>query len=256
MTNTQPLYALVGDGRLARHLGCYFDFLKIPYLSWSRRKPQPGIEKADVVLLAIRDDALAEFPNTFEREQGFDLRAKGRPLVNFSGALTVPGQLGFHPLMTFGAELYSEAEYRAIPFLGESGATGFRDIFPALPNPHFALPQEQKARYHAHCVMSGNFTTLLWRRFFAFLETELGVPGMAGLPYLRRIAANLASDPAAALTGPLARGDVATLRRDLEGLKDDVDARRIFESFIHAERPDMATQLELHPSKGTSPWTS
>jgi len=244
-----PLYGLVGDGRLARHWSHYLSLLNLDFVSWSRRRPQPGLERCEVLLLAIRDDALADFCAEFRKQQGSDLR--DRPVVHFSGALVIPGMTGMHPLQSFGPELYAEARYREIPFLVEEGGTAFAEVFPTLPNPHFTIPATEKARYHAHCVLSGNFATLLWQRLFRYLETELKLPADIALPYLRQITENLARNPTAALTGPLARGDVETLRRDLAGLANDAHARRLFESFVETERPDLALQL-----KGTPQWTS
>jgi hypothetical protein len=243
-TGPTPHYGLVGDGRLARHLSHYFSLLALPFTNWSRRAPVPDLEKADVVLLAIRDQALAGFLDDFARERGVELRDGRRRFVHFSGAWSVDGLTGAHPLASFGTELYPETEYREIPFFCETGEADFRRLFPTLPNPCFALDPARKARYHAHAVLGGNFTTLLWKRLFRHLRDELGVPTAAALPYLRSVVRNLERDPGGALTGPLARGEVETLRRDIQGLAGDAAATRIFESFVEAERPDLAERLK------------
>jgi predicted short-subunit dehydrogenase-like oxidoreductase (DUF2520 family) len=81
--------------------------------------------------------------------------------------------------------------------------------------------------------MSGNFTVLLWQKMFGDLEKRLGVPGAAAMPYLERVAANLRANPQGALTGPLARGDHQTIRKNIEALEGD-RYQKIYQSFVDA----------------------
>ena len=81
--------------------------------------------------------------------------------------------------------------------------------------------------------MSGNFTVLLWQKMFEDLGKKLGVPNAAAIPYLERIAANLKSNPQSALTGPLARGDQQTIRKNLDSSRAIV-IEKIYQSFVEA----------------------
>ena len=85
------------------------------------------------------------------------------------------------------------------------------------------VPAEARALYHAAAVMScGNLTALmdaamtLWRR--------AGLPPEQAEPALGRLASATLSNirelgPGAALTGPVSRGDVETVRRHLDALE-------------------------------------
>jgi predicted short-subunit dehydrogenase-like oxidoreductase (DUF2520 family) len=132
--------------------------------------------------------------------------------------------------MTFGPDLYELDAYRAVPFVGEAGGLEFRQVFPNLVNPSWSLDRQLKPLYHALCVLSGNFTTLVWAKAFEDFEGRLGLPREILLPYLERTCRNTAASGGGALTGSLARGDKATVERDLRALAGDPYAD-VFEAF-------------------------
>ena len=211
-----PTYGLIGRGRVAAHLGRYLELEGLPHLSWHRGMDdaESVLADADVMLLAISDDAIAGFPADHPA-------LCDRPMVHFSGSLVVDGVAGLHPLMTFGPELYDLETYRSIPFITEIGRPGFRDVFPGLGNPSRAIDPELKPLYHALCVLAGNFTTILWNKAMGDFEDRLGLPRELLQPFLDRTAANTLRQGSAALTGSLARADCGTIERDLEGLAGD-----------------------------------
>jgi predicted short-subunit dehydrogenase-like oxidoreductase (DUF2520 family) len=137
-----------------------------------------------------------------------------------------------HPLMTFSNELYDHETYRRIPFVCGRGGVGFAALFPELPNPSFVIDPRDMPRYHALCTMAGNFTTLLWAKAFEDFEGRLRLPRETLYPYLERVAANLAAS-SAPLTGPLARGDLATVGRHLEALDGDPYGE-VYRAFVAA----------------------
>ncbi len=221
-----PTYGLIGRGRAARHLGRYLELENRTVLRWNRddsQSPERRLADADVVVLAISDDALEPF---LDRHPS--LRRK--TTVHLSGSLSIEGVTGLHPLMSFGPDLYDLETYRSMTFVGEFGGPGFYEVFPGLPNPFHRIDPRDKALYHALCVLAGNGSTLLWTRAFETFERRLGLPRAALLPYLERIAANVAAAGGNALTGPLARGDAETVRRDLEALEGD-PYQPVFRSF-------------------------
>jgi hypothetical protein len=224
MTN----YAIVGGGRLARHFSEYFRLLEIPHTRWTRDPRSPfnsfatgdakarlrsTVREAGRVLLLVADSGivplLRQYPFLHEKQ-----------LIHCSGSQSVPGVAGAHPLMTFSGQLYSLETYRRVPFVLEPGAS-FRHLFPGLPNPHFTVCAEDKSRYHAMCVMAGNFTQLLWQGVSERFERDLELPAGVLHPYLRQLAENFISSPGSALTGPLTRGDGKTIERNLNALEGD-----------------------------------
>jgi predicted short-subunit dehydrogenase-like oxidoreductase (DUF2520 family) len=160
-----------------------------------------------------------------------------KTLVHCSGSQAFPGVAGAHPLMTFSHDLYSPELYRRIPFMVDSGYA-FRDVLPGFPNPHYSVSLGDKPRYHALCVMAGNFSQILWqtasRRFL-----DMGLPPAALLPYLEQVSTNFADSPDTALTGPLSREDNGTVERNLNALEDD-PLHEVYQAFVnlyHAEQP-------------------
>jgi len=233
---TASRYGIVGDGRLARHIACYFSLLHIPCRRWSRRTGQDParlLSECRVVLVLISDGAIEDFiRERFPRA--------AQTLVHCSGVLSTPLALGFHPLMSFGPDDMSLEEYAAIPFISEKGTRPFPEVFPELKNPHYEIPKGAAPLYHSLAVMAGNFSVILWRKLFRDFQDRLGLPKEAALPYLRRVLRGIEADPEAAWTGPLRRGDRATMAKHLEGLRGDPFAQ-VYESFTRAVAEEART---------------
>jgi 2-dehydropantoate 2-reductase len=213
-----PPFGIVGDGRVARHVRHYFSLLGLPVHSWSRRgasgDPVEALASCGTVLLLIADRAIAEFVDEWPG-------LRKHRLVHCSGSLVTPFAECAHPLMTFGPELYDLPAYQSIPFVVDAGGTPFAELLPGLPNRAFTLAADQRPYYHALCVMAGNFSALLWLELFDRFEQRLGIPAAAAHPFLMQTARNLIADPGRALTGPLVRGDSATVAANLQALEGD-----------------------------------
>src|SRR5690554_2011656 len=125
MTAKISHFAILGGGRLARHMRHYFKLLGLPCSAWARQ-PDPDlnshsisdtverlhatVQEASHVLLLVSDDAITSLPKRYPL-----LRSK--TLLHCSGALGIPGIAGAHPLMTFGPDLYPLETYQRIPFM-------------------------------------------------------------------------------------------------------------------------------------------
>lgn len=243
----KPLhYGIVGDGRAARHFIHYFSLLKIPFTQWSRgiaketgSTPYMRLKDVDVLLVLISDSAI----EPFLRRWPALLQKK---TVHFSGSLVSELAFGFHPLMLFGKELYDLKTYGKIPFVSEEEGPSFQEIFPNLPNPHFKISKEQKPYYHALCVLSGNFTSLLWKKSFQEFKSRLGLPEEVLQPYLFKVFENIHRDPVHAPTGPLVRKDYETIQRNLSALAGD-NYGQVYESFARiyaSEYQENKTDME------------
>jgi predicted short-subunit dehydrogenase-like oxidoreductase (DUF2520 family) len=237
-------YAIVGGGRLARHFSQYFRLLEIPHTRWTREsgsvfntfeqadarlRLMQTIGKADRVLLLVSDSAigtlLKQYPFLHQKQ-----------LIHCSGVLSIPGVAGAHPLMTFADDLYDLQTYQSIPFMLEIGQ-GFEELFPDLSNPHFAINAEDKAWYHAMCVMAGNFSQLLWKGVSDRFGRQFELPVETLHPYLQQLVSNFMQAAGTSLTGPLARGDVETIERNLNALEGDPmhDLYRAFVAYHQDE---------------------
>lgn len=235
-----PRYLLIGNGRVGRHFQHYFSLLSIPFLTWQRSEPvvqlQRKLHKSSHVLILIADDAIEQFI-------GSHLQDISAIRLHFSGSLVTDAAYGIHPLMSFSQHLYTLEHYQAIPFVIDHDAPAFDILLPGLPNQHVRLHKILKPKYHALCVMSGNFSCLLWQKLFFGLENEFHLPMTIAQPYFKQHMKNLLEHPHTALTGPLARGDIATIEKNIAALEDD-PFQKIYQSFVEELYPLLPISLQ------------
>lgn len=226
MKNTTPC-GVVGSGRMATHFAHYLKLSGVPFKQWSRstnsENPEIFLKGCRAVFLLISDDAIAPF---LEKYPGL----KEMNPIHFSGSLYMEEVPSIHPLMTFSTELYGLEKYRSIPFIHEKGRVSLREILPELPNPSQAMDFKMKSLYHSLCVLSGNFTTMLWQKVFTDFDEKLDLDDELLIPYMEQTFENLKGNWKEALTGPLARRDSATVKRNLKALEGDT-YENVYRSF-------------------------
>jgi predicted short-subunit dehydrogenase-like oxidoreductase (DUF2520 family) len=223
-----PHYLLIGNGRVSRHFQHYFSSLPVTYSVWQRQQPiaelHQLLENATHILLLINDSAIEAFIQQH-------LSHVAQLIIHFSGSVVTQYAYGAHPLMTFSHHLYDLNHYSAIPFIVDHDAPDFAALLPGLPNPHVRLHTSLKPKYHALCVLSGNFSCLLWQKLFSTFEKEFNIPENIAHLYLSQQTQNLLTHSASALTGPLVRGDQQTLAKNRAALTND-PFQAVYESFI------------------------
>lgn len=232
-----PHYLLISNGRLSSHLQHYFSSLKIPFTVWQRNgggeKLAAALQTATHVLILLPDDAIAAFTAT----QLLPLcdRVTHPILIHCSGNLVLDNVIGAHPLMTFATvqnanDYYPQHIYERMVFVIDEEAN-FSELFPLLLNPYVKIAKKDRPKYHAMCVMAGNFSCLLWRQLFTTFEKEFGISREVAYPYLIQQMENLMQRPLTALTGPLVRNDVKTIANNLAALEHD-PFKKIYEAFV------------------------
>jgi len=225
----ETAYLIIGNGRLARHLMRYLALLNIPYRQYTRKSPdqfKSYISGISHVLVLISDTEIVNFVT-----ENKPFTKPDTIWIHCSGLVTTELAESAHPLTSFSDHLFDLDFYKTIPFVLEKGRRPFFELFPSMPNPHVTIESSEKEHYHAMCVLSGNFSTILWMEFEKYLSTQLCVPGSTMLPYLKSITQNLehSSDP---LTGPLKRNDQQTISKHLENLGDS-PLKNIYTSFVN-----------------------
>lgn len=222
-----PKYCIVGQGRLGRHLAHYFSLLDCPVSIWSRSDCSHEslvsiLASVSCVLLCLPDDAIESFITQHQNHfQG--------TWVHFSGVLTTSSAFGVHPLMTFANDLYDLSVYRQIPLVLTQALP--EGVLTEWHNPQYIISAEQKALYHAWCVLAGNGSCLLWQGFVDFLTDKLALPAAVAKPFAQQTIANVMADPKAALTGPLSRGDQGTLAKHQKVLQGQ-SAHALYQAFV------------------------
>lgn len=199
----------------------------------------------DIVWLTVPDDEIAEVARCLSRSQDW----KTKIVFHSSGALTSEAlaplrKLGaraasVHPMMSFvrGAA----PEMAGVPFALEGDAAAVRvarRIVKDLGANAFLIDKRKKVLYHAF----GSFASPLVIALLASMEQVALAAGIRKqdikpimMPLLRQTLSNyLKKDAASAFSGPLVRGDVATIRRHLAELKQLPEARQVYIALAQA----------------------
>jgi predicted short-subunit dehydrogenase-like oxidoreductase (DUF2520 family) len=231
VTDASPI-AIIGAGRMGQGLGLALAGAGVEVAVLGRTRRLEDIRRARVVLLAVPDDAIGVVAASLARENAVDA---SQVVLHLSGlldrlalhALAFTGAaLGsFHPLQSVAEPSTAAARLRGA-FAGLEGddralAIGER-LAVALGMHAVRLAPGAKAGYHAGAVFASNYAVVL-ASVAERLARRAGVAsaeaGAMYLPLMQGTVANLGLGPASALTGPIRRGDAASVRRHLAALE-------------------------------------
>jgi predicted short-subunit dehydrogenase-like oxidoreductase (DUF2520 family) len=197
---------------------------------------------ANITWLCVPDDAIAKVAEQIAGVTDW----KGKIVVHSSGALAsgvldVVRRRGAqvasaHPLMTFVSA--SAAELHGVPFAMEGDAKALRaldGIVRALGGKPFRIAAEYKPAYHCFGFFSSP-------ALVALIAAAQQVGKLAGLSenQARKLMEKIVrqtidncfrSDPSAAFSGPIKRGDVDTVRKHLEVLKETPELLQLYRSL-------------------------
>ncbi len=236
-------FAIIGNGRMAKHIRYYFSQVGIPFNQWHRQLEIANLHKilesSSHVLILITDSEIDQFieKHPILLNENSDKKSN-KILVHFSGSYLSQYAHTAHPLMTFAQDYYDLQVYKTIPFVIEKEGPAFNELLPGLKNQNFKIPREQKHYYHSLCVMANNFTTLLWKKFFDELQVKFDIPSDVAFPILNQTFENIKKDYREALTGPLMRCDHATISNNLAALKSD-NYLQIYKDFVEANMKEV-----------------
>lgn len=195
--------------------------------------PPPG-SSPSVVLIAVPDDGIGEVATELAAASAAGVLRGGVPVLHLSGAfgselLASLARLGhptgsLHPLVAL-ADADAASRLRG-GWFGVEGAPAAlavaRTIVAALQGRLLEVDGAGNALYHAAAVAASNYVVALLAVAERWMEMA-GVNGTDARPALAALAASAVDSverlgPAAALTGPVARGDVDTIRAHLARL--------------------------------------
>jgi predicted short-subunit dehydrogenase-like oxidoreductase (DUF2520 family) len=185
----------------------------------SARLAERGIHldaaEPDLVLLCVPDRAISEVAAEI---------APGPWIAHVSGATPLAAlephtrRFSVHPLLSVtrerGPEQLDGAWAAVTAETNEARAAGFWLAATTRLRP-FELTDDDRATYHAAAAIASNYLVTLREVSASLLET-VGVPAEALTPLLRSVI-----DNGFELTGPIARGDWATVERHLEAIRGE-----------------------------------
>lgn len=230
---------IFGTGRVgqsiadyARHLGLDVDTVDRRAAQENQQSVRALIRKADVVAAAIPDDRLAGW----FAEWGAEIAA--RPAIHFSGALSIAGVCGYHPLYSFPKRPLPPSVMASVAIAREAGAPLFSAIFKGAMNPEFEVKPEDRAYYHALAVLSGNLTAYLWNEAAKAMAARLQIDPEAAMgTYLAGLVDRFRESPFDSMTGPVARKDAATVRANLAALAGEPALLGLYQAFLKSAWP-------------------
>jgi predicted short-subunit dehydrogenase-like oxidoreductase (DUF2520 family) len=255
----RPSITIVGAGNLANALapalaaaGYRIDRILSRERSGSRQRAQALARRvgakaaalgapvsAGVLWLCVSDDAIRPCARKLSRAGNW----KGRVVLHSSGALSSDelaplrtrgaSVASLHPMMTFVPDV--RVRMAEVPFAVEGGTAAVRvarRIVRDLKARAFTIAKGNKPLYHAF----GSFSSPMVIATLAMAEriaAAAGVPArmrrQVMLPIVKKTFSNyLEASAATAFSGPIARGDVNTIRRHLRALKKVPGAREIY----------------------------
>lgn len=203
--------------------------------------PIASDQLGSLIFLTISDGAIAEVAYKLS-ELNADLgnytfvHCSGNESAELLEPLKMQGAqiAAFHPLQTFTSKS-SITDFEGIYFSlqGDGGALSIlRTIANKLGADTFEITNEQKSHLHAAAVMASNYLTTL-------LDTSVKVGAQEGLseekvkkvllPLVRKTLENATCEPfAEALSGPVKRGDIATVQRHLHLLGKHPELKSVY----------------------------
>lgn len=227
----------MGAGRMGTALhAALSDAPHFEVLPLARRGATGAVDAvvADVVLLAVPDAEIAS---------AAAIIAPAPLLGHLSGATSL-APLGdreafsLHPLLTVtgGGAAFAGA-YAAVAGSSQRALDTAEALAAALGLRTFEVRDPDRAAYHASASIASNFLLAL-EDFAERLAGTAGVPREALAPIVRATVDNWASQgAAAALTGPIARGDEATVERQRAAVAERLSERLgLFDALTAATR--------------------
>lgn len=224
---------IVGRGRLGRTLAS-----ALARAGFGVGDPRPrGFDGtgADVVLLCVPDAEIAAAAAAIAPRDGL--------LVGHcSGAtgldvLAPHEAFGLHPLMTVtGAGAAFAGAGCATAGSSQRALACARELAVALQMRPVAVAGEDRAAYHAAAAMASNYLVAL-ECAAERLAATAGITRADLAPLVRASADNWAREGAAALTGPIARGDEATVALHREAIAERTpDLLDLYDALAGATR--------------------
>ena len=234
----------IGAGKVGVSLGKYFSENGMEILGYFSRtersareaaeftgselflSPEQLIIGSDAVFLTVTDGAIKDTYLSLPKEL-----LKGKQLCHCSGAMSAEeafpnisdfGAKGtsIHPLFPISSKTESYMELRNAFFCIEGGcAAEWSAILSDMGNPTRIITSDIKNRYHAACSVASNLVCGLMAESAELLE-QCGFTEEEALSALEPLAMSnmkriFTVGPTAALTGPVERNDVSTIKKHI-----------------------------------------
>ncbi len=189
-----------------------------------------ALADADLYILAVKDDAIAEVASSLQIGDKFVVHTSGtqsRELLKSAS----PNYGVFYPLQTMTKQAL--VDFNQIPFLleGSNNATvlELEGLAAALSKRIYVVDEQQRQWIHLAAVFANNFTNHMYS-ISERLLLDHGLPFDVLKPLIFKAIENLESfSPSEIQTGPAARRDFQVIDKHLQLLTDEHRLRKVYE---------------------------
>lgn len=183
----------------------------------------------DLILLTVPDDVLPELVNGLAATKAvspgtFVVHTSGRSGINVLAPLTTQGclPLAIHPVMTFTGTSIDLNRLTGCPF-GVTAPDALRPVAEALVveigGEPVWVPEANRSLYHTALAFgANNLITLVNETVDLLSKAGIEQPNAIVTPLLTASLDNALRNSDAALTGPISRGDVNTVKAHIDEL--------------------------------------
>lgn len=221
------------------------------------------VEECDLLFITTPDDAIEEVCNDISKEIGF---RKGQIVVHMSGAasseiLKSSKEYGcftysVHPLQAFADISKGVDDLNRTPF----GIEGDEEKLPVIKkliedcgNEYFIISKENKVLYHAAACIVSNYLVTVMDAGVSLMKA-VGIDEKKGFEALYPLIAGSLENvrklgTAKALTGPIARGDLKTIKQHMDELENKLPELLEFYSILGKETLELAKREKLKDEK-------
>jgi predicted short-subunit dehydrogenase-like oxidoreductase (DUF2520 family) len=244
---------IVGPGRLGGSLAAAAAAAGLEVRLAGREDAREASAGAPMVLLCVPDgeiESACETVAAAEPRPALIGHTSGATTLNYlAPAVAVgAGTFSLHPLQTFPDSTTSpQGAPCAIAGSTPGAAVAAHDLAERLGMRPFGVPESGRAAYHAAASIASNFLVAL-EESAAELMRAAGVeedPSELLAPLVLRTAANWSEHGAEALTGPIARGDEATIDRHRAAIAELApELEKMYEALV--ERTRAIADMEVH----------
>lgn len=261
---TKPLsVSFIGAGNLAWHLAPALDNAGYAVKEVYSRNPRNAellIERlyeaevktdldfssssSSVFVIAVPDDAIGEIAQEIALpEEAILVHTAGSQGVSALGYAATPNIGVFYPLQTF--TMNRKVEFNSIPIFIESKSPESEKILMAMAKSVsknvFKIRPEERQALHVAAVFASNFTNHM-----LFLAQQIMKENSLSFEWLKpliseMVTKSLSIGPENAQTGPAKRGDLETLDRHMDFLKNDEAVAELYK-IISQDIVDRYTQ--------------
>lgn len=243
--------AIIGAGNVATHLGlallkagqplhCIYNrgeergralasLLKVHYIN-----NLTLLDQYDLIILTVSDDAISAIANQLKQSTALVVHTSGT--IPFSSLSVIGTNVGvFYPLQTFSKQ--HAVDFSTIPICVYSETEEYcqqlYSLAGKLSNSVHIINDDQRRKIHIAAVLVNNFSNYLYIKAFDFL-TENNLPIQLISPLIIETALKIKDIlPLDAQTGPAKRGDMETITKHLELLRNDKELSELYKMITN-----------------------